>query len=93
MEGIAKTKIDANGLVVSLGFIDIHAHSEYTILIDGNAESKIRRDVTTEVFGERNSPSPFIGLLGPKIVKTEYGSDTIVTLSDYFRIIEKKELQ
>jgi N-acyl-D-aspartate/D-glutamate deacylase len=90
--GTAVTEIDATGLVIAPGFIDIHSHSDYTILIDGNAESKIRQGVTTEVLGERNSPGPFVGKLEPKIVITEYGSDTIKSLSDYFRIVEKNEI-
>jgi len=89
VNGKAKTKIDAGGLVVSPGFIDIHTHSEYTILIDGNAESKIRQGVTTEVVGETTSPGPFSGQIDPEIVKTEYGVDTIASLNDYFRIVEK----
>jgi N-acyl-D-amino-acid deacylase len=89
MDGKAKTKIDASGMIVSPGFIDIHTHSEYTILVDGNAESKIRQGVTTEVVGETTSPGPFSGQLKPEIVKTEYGIDTIKSLGDYFRIVEK----
>ncbi len=89
VDGTAKNKIDARGLVVTPGFIDIHTHSDYTILTDGNAQSKIRQGVTTEVIGESSSPGPFTGKLDPEIVKTEYGTDTIVTLSDYFRIIAK----
>ena len=87
--GSARTKIDASGLIVSPGFIDIHTHSEYKILIDGNAESKIRQGVTTEVVGESTSPGPFSGQLEPDIVKTEYGIDTIKSLGDYFRIVGK----
>ena len=89
VNGIAKTEIDASGLVVSPGFIDIHSHSDYDILIDGNAESKIRQGVTTEVIGESSSAGPYTGQTNPEIVKTEYGTDTIVLLSDYFRIVEK----
>jgi len=89
VDGKAKTKIDASDLVVSPGFIDIHTHSEYSILTDGNAESKIRQGVTTEVVGESDSPGPFSGRLDPEIVKTEYGTDTIESLGDYFRIVEK----
>ncbi len=89
--GKGKKEIDATNLVVAPGFIDIHSHSDYTILTNGNVESKIRQGVTTEVFGERMSPGPFVGILEPKIVQVEYGADTIVTLSDYFRILEKNE--
>jgi len=33
--------IDANGLVVSPGFIDIHTHSDFTLLVNGAAESQV----------------------------------------------------
>jgi len=41
--------IDASGLVVSPGFIDMHSHSEISILVNPQAESKIRQGVTTEL--------------------------------------------
>ena len=44
-------RIDATGLVVSPGFIDIHSHSDYYVLIDPLVQSKIRQGVTTEVVG------------------------------------------
>ena len=53
--------IDAAGQVATPGFIDTHAHSEYVLLYDGNAQSKIRQGVTTEVFGEATSPGPIEG--------------------------------
>jgi len=43
--------IDASGLVVSPGFIDIHSHSDITLLANLRAESKVRQGVTTEVVG------------------------------------------
>jgi N-acyl-D-amino-acid deacylase len=43
--------IDAHGAVVCPGFIDIHTHSDLTLLVDGAGESKIRQGVTTEVVG------------------------------------------
>ncbi len=43
--------IDANGLVVSPGFIDIHSHSDYNVLVDPKVQSKVRQGVTTEVIG------------------------------------------
>ena len=41
--------IDATGLVVSPGFIDMHSHSEIAVLVNARAESKIRQGVTTEL--------------------------------------------
>jgi N-acyl-D-aspartate/D-glutamate deacylase len=61
----ARKIINAQGLVVSPGFIDIHARSEYTLLVDGTAQSKIRQGVTTEILGESESPGPFEGKLKP----------------------------
>jgi N-acyl-D-aspartate/D-glutamate deacylase len=57
----ASRVIDAAGQVVTAGFIDMHTHSEYTLLYDGNAQSKIRQGVTTEVVGEGTSPGPIEG--------------------------------
>ena len=54
----ATRTIDAAGLVVAPGFIDIHNHSDDTILEDGNAESMVRQGVTTMIFGEGGSAAP-----------------------------------
>ena len=56
--GAAARTIDAHGLVLAPGFIDPHSHSDYALLTDGNAESKIRQGVTTEVIGESGSAAP-----------------------------------
>ncbi|HMK55070.1 MAG TPA: D-aminoacylase [Dissulfurispiraceae bacterium] len=47
----ARHVIDAGGFAVSPGFIDTHAHSEFTILADGRAEGKLSQAVTTEING------------------------------------------
>jgi N-acyl-D-amino-acid deacylase len=57
----AKQVIDARGLVVSPGFIDLHSHSDFTLLVDGAAQSKIRQGVTTEILGEAGSAAPVLG--------------------------------
>src|SRR5246500_4573477 len=49
-EGAAKV-IDAEGLVVAPGFIDIKTHSDFTLPINPKAESKLRQGVTTEIVG------------------------------------------
>src|SRR5215831_9528487 len=51
----AARRIDASGLTVAPGFIDMHNHSDYTILVEPKAESMIRQGVTTMVLGESRS--------------------------------------
>jgi len=43
--------IDAEGLAVAPGFIDIKTHSDFTLPINPRAESKVRQGVTTEIIG------------------------------------------
>lgn len=50
-EPLARRVINAAGLVVAPGFIDIHTHSDFTLPLNPRAESKIRQGVTTEVLG------------------------------------------
>jgi len=57
----AKRNIDAAGLTVAPGFIDMHNHSDYTLLADGNAQSMIRQGVTSMVLGEGESAGPVGG--------------------------------
>ncbi len=47
----AVLSIDASGLVVAPGFIDMHSHSDLDLLVNPRAESMIRQGVTTEVVG------------------------------------------
>src|SRR5215470_557735 len=54
----AARTVDASGLVVSPGFIDIHNHSDYTIVEDGTAQSMVRQGVTSMIFGEGGSAAP-----------------------------------
>ena len=47
----SEEEVDAAGLAVAPGFIDIHSHSDYTLLMDPRAVSAIHQGVTTEVVG------------------------------------------
>jgi N-acyl-D-aspartate/D-glutamate deacylase len=58
VSGPAARTIDARGRALAPGFIDMHSHSDLTLLTDGNAQSKIRQGVTTEVIGESGSVAP-----------------------------------
>jgi dihydroorotase/N-acyl-D-amino-acid deacylase len=54
----AKNRIDARGLAVAPGFIDLLGQSELSVLVDPRAESKIRQGITSELTGEGISPAP-----------------------------------
>ena len=79
----AARTIDAAGLVVAPGFIDIHNHSDNAVIQDGNAQSMIRQGVTSMIFGEGGSAAPserwkdfnaYFGQLLKKGVSTNIGS-------------------
>ena len=57
----ALQEIDAGGMVLAPGFIDMHAHSEYGLIVDPRALSKTAQGVTTEVLGEHLSAGPVLG--------------------------------
>jgi dihydroorotase/N-acyl-D-amino-acid deacylase len=54
----AKRNIDAHGMVVAPGFIDMLGQSEFTILVNPHLPSKIFQGITTEITGEGNSIAP-----------------------------------
>lgn len=54
----ARRRVDATGLIVSPGFIDLLGQSEYSVLVDSRAASKITQGITTEVTGEGASIAP-----------------------------------
>jgi len=87
--GRGRREIDARGLIVAPGFIDMHSHSDYLILEDGNAQSKIRQGVTTEVLGEGSSPGPFQGKLSPRNFKVRDKMESWTTLGGYFDLVER----
>jgi dihydroorotase/N-acyl-D-amino-acid deacylase len=68
----AVREIDAHGLVVAPGFIDMHTHSDQPLLDDGNAESKVREGVTLDVIGESTSVAPRDGLPEAKNSWTDF---------------------
>src|ERR1700710_1968853 len=50
--GKGRTEIDAHGKAVTPGFINMLAHPEESLLVDGRALSDLRQGVTLEVMGE-----------------------------------------
>ena len=89
-----KKVIDAKGMAVSPGFIDLHTHTDMPVLADGNAESKIRQGVTLDVIGESSTVAPLKGALLEEYkeeAKRRAGVDVDwTTLDGYFRRLNKK---
>src|SRR5438128_2200669 len=87
----AAVTIDATDLIVSPGFIDLLGQSEFNVLVDGRAASKIMQGVTTEVTGEGDSIAPVNDRLiqERKAQAEHFGvAQNWRTLGDYFRRIE-----
>ncbi|MFC1563139.1 amidohydrolase family protein, partial [candidate division KSB1 bacterium] len=96
----ATKKISAEGLYVTPGFIDMHTHSDYTLLVDGTGQSKLRQGVTLEVIGESESAGPVVGKTLEAVKRKEFSflnnldnwglELTWGTLGEYFKVLENK---
>ena len=89
----ATTVVDAAGLVVAPGFIDLLGQSEFNVLVDARAASKIRQGVTTEITGEGSSIAP----VNERMIQegaanaAHYGvAQDWRTLGDYFHRLEQQ---
>ena len=74
-------RIELDGLAVSPGFIDLHTHSDYTLLVNGRAESQVHQGVTTEVIGQcGHSCAPVARAEDAKRGAVGYSDDSAVDL-------------
>src|SRR5207253_7261984 len=85
----ARREIDARGLVVAPGFIDMHSHSDWLLLEDGDAQSKIRQGVTTEVLGEDSSGGPHQGKRPARTATVKGETARWSTLGGYLDTLER----
>jgi N-acyl-D-amino-acid deacylase len=93
LNGAARQTVDASGMVVAPGFIDMLGQSEMSILVDPRLPSKIFQGITTEVTGEGGSAGP----LNDSIIAADragyehYGiTPDWRTLGEYFARLEKQ---
>lgn len=88
----ASRRIDARGMIVAPGFIDMLGQSELNLLIDPRAESKVFQGITTEVTGEGGSPAPLndyiLKEIDPVLKHFNLTADWR-TLGEYFARLER----
>ena len=85
--------MDAAGLVLAPGFIDLLGQSEYNVLVDPRAASKITQGITTEVTGEGDSIAPLDekALAENEDTYKKYGvRPDWKTLAGYFASLERR---
>ncbi len=88
----ARKRLDAKGLVVSPGFIDVQGQSEFNLLVDNRVASKITQGVTTEITGEGSSIAPINERMkkeGEEVAKKYGVTQDWSTLGEYFKHFER----
>jgi N-acyl-D-amino-acid deacylase len=96
-KAVGKKEIDAKGLAVAPGFINMLSHCEVSLLFDGNSQSDIRQGVTLEVLGE--------GSMGPMNDAMKRDDEEAMkrdpdwaykidwtTLGEYFESLERRKI-
>jgi len=88
----ANTVVDATGLVVAPGFINMLSHSEASLIVDGRSMSELKQGVTTQIFGEGS-----MGPLTPEMKARRIAQQgdikyeiTWTTLAEYLTYLEKR---
>jgi N-acyl-D-amino-acid deacylase len=92
-DAAARETIDAQGMVVAPGFIDMLGQSDLSILINPHLPSKIYQGITTEVTGEGNSIAPLSPVIraSDRAGFAQYGvTPDWTTFRDYFKRLEKQ---
>jgi len=89
----AKTVIDASGLAVAPGFINMLSWSTESLIQDGKSQSEIRQGVTTEIMGEGESMGPVNDRVREHMLRSQADIKydiTWKTLAEYLQYLEKR---
>jgi N-acyl-D-amino-acid deacylase len=89
----AKTVIDAKGLVVAPGFINMLSWAVDSLIADGRSQSEIRQGVTTEIMGEGESWGPVNGRVRKYMLEQQSDIKYKIewnSLADYLKYLEKR---
>jgi N-acyl-D-amino-acid deacylase len=89
----AKTVIDAKGLAVAPGFINMLSWSTESLIQDGRSQSEIRQGVTTEIMGEGESMGPVNDRVREHMLRAQADIKYDIkwnTLAEYLEYLEKR---
>ena len=89
----ARTVVDASGLAVAPGFINMLSWSVVSLIADGRSQSEIRQGVTTEIFGEGTSMGPLNEPMRRRAIaaQTDFKYEIPwTTLAEYLAYLEKR---
>src|SRR5438132_2482859 len=89
----AKTIINASGLAVAPGFINMLSWSTESLIQDGRSQSELRQGVTTEIMGEGWSMGPLNDRMKKRVVKEQADIKYEIkwnTLAEYLKYLEKR---
>jgi N-acyl-D-amino-acid deacylase len=92
-QATGKTVVDAAGLAVAPGFINMLSWSTDSLIADGRSQGEIREGITTQIFGEGSSMGPLTPEMKQRAIEQmgdlKYDI-TWTTLSEYLRELEKR---
>src|SRR5947199_1797810 len=89
----AKKTVDARGLAVAPGFINMLSWSNESLIQDGRSQSEIRQGVTTEIMGEGESMGPLNDRMKTRLVREQTDIKFEIkwnTLAEYLHYLEKR---
>ena len=89
----ARTIVNASGLAVAPGFINMLSWSTESLIQDGRSQSEIREGVTTEIMGEGESMGPLNEELKKRMLREQADIKFEIkwnTLADYLQYLEKR---
>ena len=86
-------RVDASGLAVAPGFVNMLSWSTESLLVDGRSQGEIRQGVTTQIFGEGDSMGPLTEEMRARRLASQGDLKYDIpwtSLGDYLRHMEKK---
>jgi N-acyl-D-amino-acid deacylase len=93
LAGRGRTEIDARGLAVAPGFINMLSWATESLIYDGRAQSDVRQGITLEIFGEGGSMGPLTKLMKKSLVEEQHDIKYDVswtTLGEYLEHLARR---